>query len=114
MAKGEIGKRGKVYVDHRLAGIVQLREGLYSFQYDAEYVNADGRPVSLTLPLRSEPYEQKTMIPFFDGLIPEGWLLNVITDNWKINPRDRMSLLLLACKDCIGNVSVVDDSEVKK
>ncbi len=64
-------------------------------------------PVSLTLPLRQEPYEQKTMIPFFDGLIPEGWLLNIITDNWKIDSRDRMSLLLLACKDCIGNISIV-------
>lgn len=105
-------KRGKVFVDKNFAGIIEEREGLTIFTYDKEYLEMHGAtPVSLTLPLRSEPYEQKTMIPFFDGLIPEGWLLNIITDNWKINQRDRMSLLLLACKDCIGNISVVAEDE---
>jgi serine/threonine-protein kinase HipA len=44
--------------------------------------------------------------PFFDGLIPEGWLLDIAEKNWKINNRDRMSLLLACCKDCIGAVSI--------
>jgi serine/threonine-protein kinase HipA len=105
-------KRGKVYIKKNFAGIIEQKEGLYSFTYDEKYLNLkDPQPVSLTLPLRKEPYDQKTMIAFFDGLIPEGWLLNIITDNWKINPRDRMSLLLLACKDCIGDVSVLADKE---
>ena len=51
------------------------------------------------------------MIPFFDGLIPEGWLLDIITDNWKVNKNDRMSLLLFVCKNCIGNVSVVANGD---
>ncbi len=103
-------KRGKVFVEKNFAGIIEQKEGLYSFTYDEDYLKSTNpKPVSLTLPLRKESFEQKTMIPFFDGLIPEGWLLNIITDNWKINPRDRMGLLLLACKDCIGDVSVVED-----
>ena len=102
-------KREKVYIEKILAGMIEQKEGLYSFTYDEKYLDSENpKPISLTLPLRKKTYEYKTMIPFFDGLIPEGWLLNIITDNWKINPRDRMSLLLLACKDCIGNVSVVD------
>jgi serine/threonine-protein kinase HipA len=105
-------KRGKVFVENNFAGVIEQSEGLYIFKYDKVYLKtADAKPVSLTLPLREEPYEEKTMIPFFDGLIPEGWLLNIITDNWKVDPRDRMSLLLLACKDCIGNVSVVEDKK---
>ncbi len=109
MAEGR--KRGKVYVNEEFAGIIEQREGLYSFRYDGEYLkSANPKPVSLTLPLRANSYEQKTMIPFFDGLIPEGWLLNIITDNWKVNKNDRMGLLLLACKDCIGNVSIVPDT----
>jgi serine/threonine-protein kinase HipA len=63
--------------------------------------------VSLTLPLTSTAYISKTMFPFFDGLIPEGWLLDVATETWKINPRDRMTLLLTVCKDCIGAVKVI-------
>ena len=62
--------------------------------------------VSLTLPLRDKPYLSKTMFPFFDGLIPEGWLLDIAEKNWKLNPRDRMGLLLACCRDCIGAVNV--------
>jgi serine/threonine-protein kinase HipA len=47
------------------------------------------------------------MLPFFDGLIPEGWLLQIAIENWKLNSRDRMSLLLTLCKDCIGDISIV-------
>jgi len=46
------------------------------------------------------------LFPFFDGLIPEGWLLEVVEDTWKVNPKDRMGLLLVSCRDTIGNVSV--------
>lgn len=105
-------KRGRVFVEDKFAGVIEEREGLCIFTYEKAYLEKEGaKPVSLTLPLRSESYQEKTMIPFFDGLIPEGWLLNIITTNWKVDPRDRMSLLLLACKDCIGNVSVVAERE---
>jgi serine/threonine-protein kinase HipA len=49
---------------------------------------------------------QEFLFPFFDGLIPEGWLLDIAQNNWKLNPRDRMGLLMACCKDCIGAVSV--------
>jgi len=51
-------------------------------------------------------YRKAAMIPFFDGLIPEGWLLDVVQDTWKVNSGDRMGLLLVSCRDPIGNVSV--------
>ena len=71
---------------------------------------ADGaEAVSLTLPLRGEPYKATVLFPFFDGLIPEGWLLGIAERSWKIIRRDRMSLLLACCKDCIGAVSVVPE-----
>ena len=53
------------------------------------------------------------MFPFFDGLIPEGWLLDIAETNWKINQRDRMGLLLAFCKDCIGAVSIIPLEEDK-
>jgi serine/threonine-protein kinase HipA len=111
MKKGSSGKRGRVFVDDIFAGIIEQSEGLYSFTYNEDYLNIPNvKPVSLTLPLQSKPFEHKTMIPFFDGLIPEGWLLEIISENWKIDRRDRMSLLLLACKDCIGCVSIVSEN----
>ena len=96
-----------VYVRNRFAGVLCETDYGYSFQYDADYVSdADASAVSLTLPLQKEAYTSKTLFAFFDGLIPEGWLLNVVMHNWKIDARDRFGLLLVACKDCIGTVSI--------
>ena len=67
--------------------------------------------ISLTMPLTQEVYESTILFPFFDGLIPEGWLLNVVSHNWKINPNDRFGLMLSACRDCIGNVCIRDGAE---
>ncbi len=100
-----------VYVRNVFAGVLNETDDGYSFKYDADYLKYENASaVSLTLPLQSEEYTSKTLFPFFDGLIPEGWLLKIVTDNWKIDSRDRFGILLVACKDGIGNVSI---SEVK-
>ena len=101
-----------VYVRNTFAGILKETDSGYSFIYDEEYlVRADSTAVSLTLPMQKEEYTSKTLFSFFDGLIPEGWLLNIVTDNWKIDRKDRFGLLLVACKDPIGNVSVKEAEE---
>ena len=100
-------RSGRVFFGNFLAGIVWQDDEGYGFVYDDYYLLVkNSQPVSLTLPLRKEPYLSKTMIPFFDGLIPEGWLLDITVKNWKVNPNDRMELLLTACRDCIGAVSI--------
>jgi serine/threonine-protein kinase HipA len=58
------------------------------------------------MPVSKEKYIENKLFPFFDGLIPEGWLLDIATKNWKINANDRMGLLLSCCRSCIGAVSV--------
>jgi serine/threonine-protein kinase HipA len=103
-----MSRAGLVYIQEKLAGkIEETDKGSYTFTYDAEYLQLpQNRAVSLTLPLQQMPFESKLLFPFFDGLIPEGWLLDLTASNWKLNPRDRMGLLLEACQDCIGVVSV--------
>ena len=99
-----------VYIRNVFAGkLCETDEG-YSFTYDNQYLSSkNASAVSLTLPLSEETYTSKTLFPFFDGLIPEGWLLNVVSRNWKIDMKDRFGLLLVACKDGIGNVSIRED-----
>jgi serine/threonine-protein kinase HipA len=100
-------RRGKVLIKNTLAGIIWEDENGFGFQYNKSYLdNPVYGEVSKTLPVREAPYIDKNIIPFFDGLIPEGWLLNIATKNWKVNQRDRMGLLLTVCKDCIGAVSI--------
>lgn len=101
-------KQAKIYNHKLFAGVLTENENGYNFQYDSDYLQSDeAEAISLTMPLCEKPYNEKILFPFFDGLIPEGWLLNIAEKSWKIDRRDRMSLLLACCKDCIGSVSVV-------
>ena len=96
-----------VYVRDIFAGTLKETDSGYSFQYDKDYIEREDSPsVSLTLPKTKKEYESKVLFSFFDGLIPEGWLLDVVSHNWKIDSRDRFGLLLVACKDPIGNVTI--------
>ena len=105
-------KQGLVYKKDKLVGLIWEDENGYSFQYDKYYLsNPIYGEVSRTLPLRKEGFTANEMLPFFDGLIPEGWLLQIAVENWKLNPRDRMSLLLTLCKDCIGDISIIQKEQ---
>lgn len=100
-------KRAKVYMHERWAGVLTEDEYGYHFQYEQSYLELPHvEPVSLTFPISSEEYQSIVLFPFFDGLIPEGWLLDIAQKNWKLDGRDRMSILLATCRDCIGAVSI--------
>jgi serine/threonine-protein kinase HipA len=103
---------GHVFFNEHLAGTIEQNDGEYLFTYDPKYlVGEKPEAVSFTLPLQKETFREKTLFSFFDGLIPEGWLLNIAEKNWKVDSKDRMGLLLTICQDCIGAVKVIDASE---
>lgn len=105
-------KQAEVYVGKSLAGMLTEDDLGYEFRYDTDYLKSDKpEAVSITMPLTETPYRDKVLFPFFDGLIPEGWLLDIAEQSWKISVRDRFSLLLACCKDCIGNVSIIPVEE---
>lgn len=99
----------EVYYKEDLAGhLTETDDGEYLFQYTADYVKRHpGQFITFTMPVSLEPYKDKRLFPFFEGLIPEGWLLDIATKSWKLNANDRMGLLLACCRDCIGAVSVI-------
>lgn len=90
-----------------LAGNLSETDEGYVFTYTDEYLKKEeAKPISLTMPLRAEPYRSNVLFPFFDGLIPEGWLLDIAVDFWKIQANDRFQLLVATCRDTIGAVTV--------
>ena len=100
-------RQALVYRKDVLAGVLTENEGEYTFVYDSGYLQIDdAKAISLTM--QKEAFVSPVLFPFFDGLIPEGWLLDVALRNSDISILDRMSLLLLCCKDCIGSISVVE------
>ena len=100
-------KKAKIYMHKDWAGtLIEDDEGFH-YSYEEQYLKKEKPEViSLTLPLTTKMYSSKILFPFFDGLIPEGWLLDIAKKTWKLDIRDRMSILLVTCKDCIGAVSV--------
>ena len=105
-------RQARIFYKDQLAGVLIENDAGYEFRYLPEYLSLEtAKAVSMTLPLQEEAYTSPVLFPFFDGLIPEGWLLGIAERSWKINQRDRMSLLLACCKDCIGAESVVPYEE---
>ena len=108
-------RQANVYYKNMLSGVLTESDEGYEFCYLSDYLSLENaKPVSLTLPLQEQTFKSSVLFPFFDGLIPEGWLLDIAEKNWKLNPRDRMGLLLACCKDCIGAVSVHPVKEEKQ
>ena len=104
-------RKGNVYVQNMYAGIIEEYEEGYKFTYDGKFLKSlHSLLVCINMPCREESYTSSTLFPFFDGLIPEGWLLDVSAKNWKIDKSDRFGLLLVCCEDCIGDVYVKEEN----
>ncbi len=101
-----------LYNNIKAGQLIETNDGDYVFTYSANYiVQYPEQFITFSMPVRKEPYVDNRLFPFFEGLIPEGWLLNIATKNWKLNPNDRMGLLLACCENCIGAVSVKQITE---
>ena len=101
-------RKAAVYYKDFFAGtLLGTDVGEYIFQYDDNYIKEHADQfLTFTMPVRGTPYIDKRLFAFFEGLIPEGWLLDIASKNWKINQNDRMGLLLACCQNCIGAVSI--------
>jgi serine/threonine-protein kinase HipA len=100
-------QRAIVLCKGKRAGLLTKKAGGYEFSYDAAYLSdADAVPISLAMPLRAQIYESRALFPFFDGLLPEGWLLDLTCAAAKIDKGDKFRLLLQTGQDPVGAVSV--------
>ena len=101
-------RQAKIFYDSIYCGLLtETDDGEYTFAYDEVYVNDyPNQFITFKMPVSNELYTDNRLFPFFEGLIPEGWLLNIASNSWKINRNDRMGLLMACCQNCIGAVSV--------
>lgn len=101
-------KASVLYNNIHAGFLIETDEGEYIFQYDTKYLEKyPSQFITFTMPVSGKKYISDRLFSFFEGLIPEGWLLDVALKNWKINPNDRMGLLLACCQNCIGAVSIL-------
>lgn len=104
--------KAQVYLNNKRAGLLERAGNRYRFTYYPDYLlEPNAYPVSLTLSLRHEPYESETLFPFFLGLIPEGWLLELTSRTLKIDPENAFDILLANGGDCVGAVTVIAEDK---
>ena len=98
-------KRAKVFVDGILAGEIQeLERGKkYRFIYVEDY---KGTSVSLEMPVTHQVYDYDKFPPFFEGVLPEGMMLEGLLRQKKIDRSDLMEQLIAVGGDLVGNVTV--------
>ena len=97
-------RHAKVYMQGIYAGMLtEERRDTYIFAYTPDY---DGLPISLTMPVQPTPYWFDTFPAFFDGLLPEGAMLEGLLRQRKIDRRDYFSQLVSVGGDLVGAVTV--------
>ncbi|MSR78308.1 MAG: phosphatidylinositol kinase [Candidatus Omnitrophica bacterium] len=101
----KIFRTAKVNYQDKLAGYLSETENGYLFIYDQKYLQ-HGHPISVSLPLRQEPYESQKLFSFFEGLLPEGWYLDIVRATEKIDAKDSFGLLISTTGDTIGAVTI--------
>lgn len=98
-------RKAEVYVNGRLAGTLEELEKRkrYRFSYLSDY---QGPPISLVLPIANRVYDFDAFPPFFDGLLPEGFQLEGLLRQAKLDRNDYFGHLMAVGADMVGAVTV--------
>ncbi len=98
------------------AGAITTAPGVgESFSYDETWLaSPDARLLSVTLPLRSDPFPAKRMRPYFDGLLPEGGARSAIASRLHVSYAAYVKLLNAVGHECIGAVSLQGPSQTSE
>lgn len=97
-------RKAYVLVNGIQAGILEeLQGGKYQFNYFDDYHHA---PVSLTMPLANKVYDFDVFPPFFEGLLPEGVMLEALLRKYKIDRNDYFGQLIIVGQDVVGAVTI--------
>ena len=100
----KILRKANVYFKNDLAGYLSETNEGYVFQYDENFLTKN-IPIAVSLPLRKEPYRSAELFPFFKGLLPEGWYLDIVSATQKVDPRDFFGVL--ASTASVGTIGAV-------
>ena len=84
------------------------------FSYDEEYLSANGKSISISLPLQEESFSPERTRNYFDGLLPEGFLRKTIASNMHFDENDYLSILYNLGRECIGAIRIDEREKEEK
>ncbi len=92
------------------AGILEEIEARKKYQF-TYFEGYNGPPVALTMPVDEKGFVFDRFPPFFDGLLPEGILLEGLLKQRKIDKYDYFGQLIAVGNDLVGAVTVQEKKE---
>jgi serine/threonine-protein kinase HipA len=97
-------RQAKVYLHDQWVGVFTETDAQdYVFEYLDDY---QGQAISLTIPVTQKIHRYKHFPAFFDGLLPEGVMLEGLLRQAKIDRNDYFSQLITVGQDLVGAVTV--------
>ncbi|MFC1539900.1 type II toxin-antitoxin system HipA family toxin [Gemmatimonadota bacterium] len=98
----------KVYFHDRDVGRLQQDDrGFLTFEYNDQALDdPESSAISVRLPVRPESYEDRECRPYFENLLPESSIRDLISAAKKIDTSDTIRLLGAIGGECAGAVSV--------
>ncbi len=108
-------RRGRISSNGTFVGIIEETDTGTRFTYDPSYLASPGAlALSPTLPLRTMPFDSPGIHPFFENLLPEGWLLDLTCRKLGLDQTDAFGVLLATCGDCAGSVEVAPERSERR
>jgi serine/threonine-protein kinase HipA len=111
MRDKDLERRLNVYLRNDLVGRLWLDEGRrLVFQYDSGWLKRKSPvPLSLSLPLKADPYLEDAARPFFSNLLPEAGIRQTLARRLRISEQNDFDLLREIGGECAGAVSVLPE-----
>ena len=102
-----------VYLHQKHSGqLIQDDSGRLIFTYDETYVAEDRLSLSLSLPLRHEPYEGNNVKAFFSGLLPDNIVRHRLARYLGVSEKNPFSLLEAIGGECAGALSLYPEGAI--
>ena len=87
-------------------------DGRLSFSYSPRWLQSpSAQPLSRSLPLRPESFDDKATRPFFAGLLPEGDKRKLVAMALQVSPQNDYALLNGIGGECAGAVTLLEPGQ---
>lgn len=83
------------------------------FCYAEEYIQKHGsQPISISLPIQSQPFTSAQTKAYFEGLLPEGYTRHTVAQWMHVDENDYLSILHGLGRECLGALCISEEDEI--
>ena len=102
----------EVWLFDQRVGSLSLMHGRLSFTYAPDWLALPkAMPLSQSLPLQAEPFDNHLTRPFFAGLLPEGQMRRLIAQQFHVSGQNDFALLDHIGGECAGAVTFLEPGQ---